>query len=87
MHADVTEKIQHYFATVVLDGKDAGLTPETPLLEWGVLNSLEMIRLVTYIRQEFGLTVPSDQVTAENFQSIQSIAGLVSNLAVTSGAA
>eukprot|EP00166_Cyanidium_caldarium_P005965 ctg_7643.g788 len=39
--------------------KDDELNDQTPLLEWGVLNSMNIVKLMVYIRDEMGVSIPS----------------------------
>ncbi|MFV2110059.1 acyl carrier protein [Micromonospora sp. LOL_015] len=40
------------------DAATAQLAADTPLLEWGVLNSLNLLQLITHIKETFGVVVP-----------------------------
>jgi acyl carrier protein len=53
------------------------VTDSDNLLESGVIDSLGVLELVTFLQQEFSLQVDDDELTPENFQSIQSIAQFV----------
>lgn len=74
---EIAIQLKDYLAQVVLDGKDIGLDERTPLLEWGVINSLEIVRLLGFIQTTFGIEVPADQLTADRFVDISSIASLI----------
>lgn len=76
----VIEILREYIAKEVLDGRDIGLEPATPLLEWGVLNSLEIARLVSFISSRFGVSVPSEKVVATYFQDLGALSSLVIDL-------
>lgn len=58
----------------------AGLEADTPLLEIGVLNSLSMVTLLEYIEETFGVAIPDEKITPENFADINSVWNLVSAL-------
>ncbi len=73
----IIEQLKGYIAQDVLDGKDIGLDDMTPLLEWGIINSLEMVKLLHFIRQQFAVDIPPDKLIADYFTSISSIADLV----------
>jgi acyl carrier protein len=53
------------------------LTESTPLLEWGILDSLSTAVLLKFIREELGVTVPPSAVDARNFKDVRSIAAMV----------
>jgi len=73
----IIEHLQRYIAQDILRGKDIGLDETTPLLEWGIITSLQMIKLLNFISQEFDVDIPPDKVSAEYFTTISSIASLV----------
>jgi acyl carrier protein len=73
----IVEQLKSYIAQDVLGGKDIGLDETTPLLEWGIINSLEMGRLLQFIRKQFTVDIPTDKLIADSFTDIVSIANLV----------
>jgi 2-hydroxymuconate-semialdehyde hydrolase len=56
------------------------LDGETPLLELGLLDSLSMISLLTFVETQFGVRVPDDAVIPEHFENLQAMARLVARL-------
>jgi len=73
----VVAQLQKYIAQNVLEGKDIGLDETTPLLEWGIINSLEMVRLLSFIRETFAVEIPLEQLLPENFTNLTSLTDLV----------
>lgn len=73
----IIEQLQRYIAQDILRGKDIGLDETTPLLEWGIISSLQMVKLMNFISQEFDVDIPPDKLIAEYFTTISSIASLV----------
>lgn len=49
-----------------------------PLIENGLLTSLDTLELILFLEQEFGIAIDDEAVTEENFRSVRAIAGLVS---------
>jgi acyl carrier protein len=47
------------------------------LLETGILDSLGVLDLVSYMEQKFSIVVADDELVPENFQSIDRIAAFV----------
>ncbi|HET8840407.1 MAG TPA: acyl carrier protein [Ktedonobacteraceae bacterium] len=74
---EVIQHLQSYIVNKVLDGKNIGLDETTPLLEWGIINSLEIVRLLGFIRKQFDIDIAIYQITAENFVNIGVIADMV----------
>ena len=84
---DVSQQIEAFVRSRFLDdSEDQTLTPTSPLLEWGILTSMNTAILLTHIRETFGVTVPPMSITASNFRDLQSISAMVSNLRLTAQA-
>lgn len=77
---EVLETLKGYISREILDGKDIGLDTSTPLLEWGIINSMEMARLVSFIENRFGVEVPHDRITIVYFENLTAITNLVLEL-------
>lgn len=78
---DVSERIEHFVRQRFLDdSEDHTLTATSPLLEWGILTSMNTAILLTFIRDAFTVTVPPMAITAGNFRDLQSISAMVRNL-------
>jgi 2-hydroxymuconate-semialdehyde hydrolase len=74
------DKLHHFVGQEILEGQAPDLAPETPLLELGILNSMEVIALVSFIERTFGVAVPPDQIVPANFRNLLSIARFVDSL-------
>ena len=74
---EIIQDLRIYVSEQILDGEDVGLEPTTPLIEWGILNSMEIAQLVAFIHDRFAVDVPVDAVTLDNFKDLDSLAKLV----------
>lgn len=76
------EKIHGFLRDHLLDA-DSGiqLDERAPLLDWGVLNSMNTARLLTFIREELGVQVPPAMITGKHFRDLRTITDLVLSLA------
>lgn len=79
--SEVLAQLKDYVAQHLLDGTDIGLDESTPLLEWGVINSLEIIRLISFIEKQFGVEVPGEKIVASYFINLASLSNLVLEIA------
>ncbi|MFW6722506.1 acyl carrier protein [Streptomyces sp. MAR4 CNY-716] len=78
---EISEKISAYIKERFLSGdQNKELENSTPLLEWGVLNSMNTALLLMYIRDELGVVVPPQGIVADNFKDIDSITQMVVDL-------
>jgi len=65
------------------DVKD--LKSDDSLLAKGLLDSMSILKTVTFCEEQFGITIPDDEVLPDNFESVGAIAKLVER--VKSGSA
>lgn len=79
---DITDTLRRFVACELLGDPDsaAELSDDAPLLEWGVLDSLNTARLLAYLTERFGVEVPVEQVVVEHFRDLGAIARLVREL-------
>jgi len=57
------------------DLRDLG--PGDSLLERGLLDSLAILKTVTFCEEQFGVTIPDEEVLPDHFESVRAIASLV----------
>ena len=76
----VVHHLKEVVSKELLEGQDIGLDAATPLLEWGVINSIEIARLVAFIEDQWGINIPEEMVILDHFQNLQSMASLVAQL-------
>lgn len=53
------------------------IDPDTSLLESGLIDSLTLLRLITFIEEEFGVKIEDDEVMPEYFDTLTAIRELV----------
>ena len=74
---EVRGSIKTYILEEVLEGDEEEIENTTPLLKLGVLNSMEIVRLVSFINREFGVWIPNSEISADNFKDLDAITNLV----------
>lgn len=82
---EIVDQITIFIRESFLDGDPLDeLNEKTPLLEWGVLNSINIVRLISFIRAEFDAIVPPSKINAQGFRNIRSISALVAEQVIPS---
>ncbi|MEL7235818.1 MAG: acyl carrier protein [Chloroflexota bacterium] len=69
---DMREALKKFIETEIAVGTTVAYDDD--LLMTGLVNSLDVIRLVTFTQEQFGVTVPPEDVVIEHFQTIDAIA-------------
>ncbi len=72
--------LTEFVARELLDGEDIGLDENTPLLEYGLIDSLSLVSLTEFIAERFGVVIPAKEQTPQNLKNLASISGLVARL-------
>jgi acyl carrier protein len=80
-HAETYTALETFLREQIIRGEDVELKPDTPLLEWGILTSLTTMELVAFIQRDFGLDIPVDRMSGDNFMNLDRITQLVTDLA------
>ena len=74
---DTGERIRQFIASEILFEDDSsGLTAETPLLG-GAVDSLGLMQLVSFLEEEFGVTIDDAEITVDHFRTVGDIERLV----------
>lgn len=76
----VFESLRAYVSERVLQDPSVAIEPDTPLLEWGILNSISTVQLIGFIREHFHIEVPPEEVSGRNFRDLRSISQLLAQL-------
>lgn len=67
------EEIRRYIQVELLNDPTAQIDADEDLLLSETLDSLRVMRLVAHLEDETGLMVPAQDITLENFRSLEQI--------------
>ncbi len=70
-------EIQGWLRDNVTGGRE--VPPDEPLIENGVLTSLQTVELVTFLEERFDIIVEDEEFDEENFGSVETIASLAAS--------
>jgi len=74
---NTTSKVKTFLAQQFPITKNVG--NDEPLLGNGLIDSLGILEVVTFVEKEFGIVVSDEDLTPENFGSIHNLANFVHN--------
>ncbi|HEX8675409.1 MAG TPA: acyl carrier protein [Longimicrobium sp.] len=77
---EIEKSLHDFVARELLDGDADDLTSSTNLLALGVIDSLSMVSLRTFVEQAFRVRLPEGIASPEDFSTLSSIAALVERL-------
>ena len=70
--------IKNYILDEFLPGEDpTKLTPTTPLMSSGILDSIATLKLITFLEQEFDVHVKAHEADEEHLNTLNAICELV----------
>jgi acyl carrier protein len=70
----VTDRVQRLFVETL---NVEVPSPDTDLIEGGLLDSLALVELLFALEREFAVSVPLDELEIDNFRNVRSISELV----------
>jgi acyl carrier protein len=76
--ASVLTGIRRYVRDVLAQGvRGTALEDHDSLLDSGILDSLGIVSLLQFVKKEFGVDIPAEEIEPANFDTITSIAETV----------
>lgn len=73
----IYHEVRSFISTTFLDGDDKGLDERTPLLQAGIVDSMGMMELLSFLRDRFALALPEEEIRPENLENLEVIVALV----------
>jgi len=73
----IEDQIQQYIAENLLFSDHYPYAPDSSFLREGVLDSMGVMELVTYVATAFSIQIDPQDVTPENFDSVNRLAGFI----------
>ncbi len=71
--------IRSFIVDNFLFGDDSQLNNDTPLFEKGIVDSTGVLELVSFIEENYKVTILDDELVQDNFSSINSIEKFLQN--------
>jgi acyl carrier protein len=76
----VVATVRDYIVREFLRPEDReALTPSTPLVTGGILDSLASLNLVGFLEKEYGIEIRPHEVNVDNLDTLTAIAALVTS--------
>ena len=69
-----------YVKREYLEDEDQVLTPDTPLISGGIVDSFSMVSLKRFLENKYRISIPDDKATPEAFDSVNKICAVVREL-------
>ncbi len=77
-HSSTMNVVREYILSEFLSGEEPiNLTPDTPLVSTGILDSLATLKLVSFLEGEFDIHVKPHEADEEHLNTLKSICELV----------
>lgn len=74
-----SEIIKNFITDNFLFGDDSQLKYDTPLFEKGIIDSTGVLELVSFIEENYKITILDDELVQDNFSSISAIEKFLQN--------
>lgn len=75
----INGKIRSFIIENFLFGNDEGLKDDTSFLEEGIIDSTGILELVSFMEEEFSITVDDEELIPENLDSIKNVTTYLEN--------
>jgi len=78
--SNMITELREFVAREFLSGKDEGLDAETPLIEWGIIDSVAIVALRDFVSRRFGVEIPYVELKPSNLANLAAIASTIERL-------
>jgi len=85
--ASIKDQIRDYITESAKYAGVTGITDSTSLIDAGVIDSLQLVRVVSFLEETFGVSVADEEIVPKNFESIDGMERLVLDKLAGRGAA
>ena len=78
MCMDIKLLIKEFIEKNLVDTQEhSNLTETDPLLTSGIIDSVRIVKLLTFLNDQFAVNIEDDEIIPDNFETIASISNLV----------
>lgn len=74
---NIQEQIREYIVENILFGDGENLQPDTSFQEEGIMDSMGILGLISFIEETYDITIKDDDLTIENLGSVQDVSNFV----------
>lgn len=71
------QQMIRFIDDVILGGSGRGVSVDDEIVLDGTVDSLGVTRLMDFIEESLGVAIPAEDVTIENFQSVNSLCAYI----------
>lgn len=75
---DIQTRLREFILRQFPAAQGASLTDDAALLDQGLIDSLGVLEIVSFIEEQFSVTLTDDDLVSESFSSIAAMAQMVS---------
>ena len=73
-----SDDVRNYILSVHLPGENPDmLSNDDDLLDMGILDSMAIMQLVGHLEKQYGITIPTEEIDPDNFQSINALTAFI----------
>ena len=77
---DISKSLEQFIQDEIIKGqKDIDLQQSTNLIDEGIIDSLGIMKLLTFIEESYKLQISDEELLPENFESLKAICAMVEN--------
>jgi len=71
--------VRKFLNTELLYREDQWIDPTLNLVESGVIDSITLVRLTSFLEEHYAIEIPDEDMVTENFRSLDSIEAFVAS--------
>ena len=73
----VKETLIEFFRKEIINGQNINLLEEVDLIEQGIIDSLAIMKIITFLEDRYSINISDTELMPENFENINSLVAMV----------
>jgi len=83
---NVIDTVRSYLTTELRIAQAEEVDPDLPLVQRGVIDSIELMQVVEFIEKQYGISIDETEILPSNLRSLNTIQAFVSTKLPAAGA-
>ena len=73
------QPVRNFIRTEIMYDDDKDFDADTNLIDRGIIDSMSLVRLISFIEEQYGIQVEDEAIVPENFSSLNKVAAFIAS--------
>ena len=74
---DIREKIREFILDYFVEDHDLKLTYDSSLLDEGIVDAIDVMKLVAFVEEQFGIWMEDEEICPDNYETVNKLTNYI----------